>query len=63
MKIYMSLGETKFKTAKIIERIEQKKLAKVQALEEEYCLSPKNAIIQITKIIIGKNNPSVTTLT
>jgi len=49
----------RFNTTKNIPRIEQKKLAKVHALEVEYCLNPKKDTIQITNNITGQNNPAV----
>ena len=61
--MYINLGAIKFNVASMIERTPHKKLAKVQALEVEYCLVARKVIIQITNIITGKNKPSADKLT
>ena len=55
--MYINLGAIKFNVASMIERTPHKKLAKVQALEVEYCFVARKVIIQITNMITGKNNP------
>ena len=62
MKKYINFEERTFKIAKIIERIAQKKLANVHALEVEYCFIARKVIIHITKIITAKNEPAVAVL-
>ena len=61
--MYINLGAIKFNVASMIERTPHKKLAKVQALEVEYCLVARKVIIQITNMITGKNNPLADRLT
>ena len=61
--MYINFGAIRFRTAKRIERIAQKKLANVHAFGVEYCFIARKPMIQITNKITTKNAPSAVVLT